>query len=197
MGGEGPSRPPAGPAVDGEGDDAALLAACRAGEPAAFDRLVARHERAVYRLACRILGDAEEARDAAVETFTRAYRALDRFRAEAAVSTWLHRIATNVCLSRLARARRRADVVPLDGIAEPAADAAGPLARLEARETAERVRAALDSLPADQRTILVLRELEAQSYEAIAALLDLPVGTVKSRLSRARLALRARLTETA
>jgi RNA polymerase sigma-70 factor (ECF subfamily) len=188
-------------ATDPDGD---LVAAFRAGRASAFDALVTRHGGRIYRLACRILGDPEGAEDAAQEAFVRAWRALGDFQGQARFSTWLTRIAINQCRNELRRRRTRkhAPALSLDGT-PPGSDvspaetlAAGgpaPWQVAEGSETARTLAALFAGLDPEVREILVLSEAEAMSYEEIAELLDVPVGTVRSRLHRARGQVRRRL----
>jgi RNA polymerase sigma-70 factor (ECF subfamily) len=144
-----------------------------------------------------MLGDADEAADAAQEAFVRAYRALPNFRGDSAFGTWLHRIAANVAVDAAARLKRRP--LSLDAPVDDASDrpgfdapdpAAGPESVALRGERRSAVRQALAQLPENQRVVLVLFDIQGHSYEEAAQLLKLPMGTVKSRLNRARLALR-------
>lgn len=184
--------------------DQEVLQACRRGEPGAFDVLVERHHRRVFRLAVRLLGDEEAALDAAQEAFVKAWRALPRFEGGSLFTTWLTRIAINQCRNEqrrratLKHGRPRSLDEPLDGAATTRLDglaAADPAVaeRSMGRELGERLQSTLSSLPADDREVLLLREAEGLSYEDIAEVLDVPVGTVRSRLHRARAEMRRRL----
>lgn len=184
--------------------DQAVLEACRRGEPGAFDVLVERHHRRVFRLAVRLLGDEEAALDAAQETFVKAWRALPRFEGGALFTTWLTRIAINQCRNEqrrratLKHGRARSLDAPIPGTDVPRAStlmASGPDvdARTLTGELSARLSALLSSLPPDDREVLLLKEVEGLSYEGIAEVLDIPVGTVRSRLHRARADLRRRL----
>lgn len=183
-------------------DEAALIRCAQDGDNAAFDALVVLHQNKVFNLCRWNLGNDEDAADAAQDVFVRAWKALPRFRGDCALSTWLHRIAVNV-ISDSASRRQRAPL-PLsnletaDGetaeleIEDLAADAnPSDVALSHARRRA--VQSALADLPQPQRAVLVLFDVQGHSYEDVAAILELPLGTVKSRLSRARLALRERL----
>jgi len=163
--------------------DAGLVARCRRGDRAAFDALLARHRAHVVNLAYQMLGAADEAQDAAQEAFVKAFTRLKQFRGEALFATWLRRIAVNECLNRLARRRPVADVsAPLGVSPEPV-------------EEALAVRAAMQALSPPLRAALVLRELHGASYEDIARILRIPLGTVRSRLAAARDKLREMLSE--
>jgi RNA polymerase sigma-70 factor (ECF subfamily) len=184
--------------------DLEAVAAARRGDGSAFGVLVARHEKRVYRLACRILSDPDAALDAAQETFVRAWRALATFEGASRFTTWLTRIAINQCRNELRRRRTRKHGrpmsldEPLPGTdatrAEAIADrGASAFEQLRAREVAEALERAMASLDPDEREVLVLREVEDLSYEAMAEILDVAVGTVRSRLHRARATLARRM----
>lgn len=182
--------------------DLGLVEQCRAGDPQAFARLVALHEGMVFNLATRLLGDPEEAKDVAQEVFLQVYRTLGRFEGRSTLKTWIYRIVVNQCHNRRRfwSRRGRNHGRPLSELspAEEARLAAaqpdnGPYEEVCRRERAERMQAALLGLSFAHRAILLLREVEGLSCEAIGATLRLSEGTVKSRLARAREALRARL----
>ena len=160
--------------------DRALVAAHLAGDRDAFGTLVGLHRDRLYAVAVRTLGDREEAADALQDALLSAYRAAAGYRGEARVSTWLHRVVVNACLDR---ARRRAvrPTVPL-----PDTGVAVERDVLGDRETALEVQAALAALPPDQRTALVLVDLQGLPVDEAARVLGVPVGTVKSRCSRGR-----------
>jgi len=164
-------------------DDVELVAACAAGRPEAFRELLARYRRSAVTLAYQMLGNAEDAEDVAQEAFVRIFQAIPRFRGQAAFPTWLYRIVTNLCLGSR---RRRRVTVGLDAVREPTA-ADSPSRSVPEGLLARQVMAAM---PADRRAILLLREQEGLSYREIAEALGLPLGTVRSRLSKARTAFR-------
>jgi RNA polymerase sigma-70 factor (ECF subfamily) len=170
-----------------ERSDEALLAAHLRGDRAAFGELVARHERRVYGLCLRILGSKEDAEDAAQEAFVAALGRAATFRQAAAFSTWLYRIAVNAATDQ-ARRRGRARALPLD---QEVADRATPAGRDPGDEvvTAVVVQAALARVPEEFRVALVLCDLYRVPYAEAAQILEVPVGTVKSRVFRGRLAL--------
>ena len=189
-------------ALAGAAPERELVASCRTGDPAAFARLVGLHEGMVYSLAARLLGDAEEARDVAQEVFLQVHRQLHRFEGRSTLKTWIYRITVNQCSNRrrLWRRRRRDREQALDeGLSSGGAtDRLGrgdvsPFEEARRRERARRVQAALLCLRFEHRTVLLLREVEGLSCDEIAAALGVPEGTVKSRLSRAREAMRRRL----
>ncbi|WP_445263301.1 RNA polymerase sigma factor SigM [Pseudokineococcus sp. 5B2Z-1] len=171
------------------------------GDPDAFAELVRRHGPRLWAVALGVLGDREEAADAVQDAFVSALRGADRFRGEAAVTTWLHRIVVNASLDRLRRARVRR-TVPLDAPTTGADAPRDALERLPARGDAAAdvdlevdVRAALDRLPDHQRAALVLVDLQDLPVAEAAAVLGVAVGTVKSRCARGRAALAALLRE--
>jgi RNA polymerase sigma-70 factor (ECF subfamily) len=170
---------PAGP------DDKALLAAHVAGDPDAFAELMRRHRDRLWAVALRTLGDREEAADALQDAMISAFRSSDRFRGDAAVTTWLHRIVVNACLDRLRRRQSRPTVPLAD--TDPA-----PVAAVDS-DTALDVRAALARLPDEQRIALILVDVQGYSVSEVAAILRIPEGTVKSRCARGRVRLAALL----
>ena len=180
--------------------EAALIERCVAGDERACADLVAAHQRTVFNLAFHLLGDRDEALDLSQEVFLRVFRTLSRFRGQSALRTWIYRIVVNQARNRQRwwRRRRRSDLVSLDdhlqrcGEIEATSEVL-PDRLLASKETAARIWAAMEQLPFDQRTALVLREVDGLRYEEIAFSLDVAVGTVKSRLTRARQALREEL----
>jgi RNA polymerase sigma-70 factor (ECF subfamily) len=162
-----------------------------AGDPTAFGTLVERHQTRVYNVCLRILGDPEDASDAAQDTFVAALRKLAQFRGDAAFTTWLHRVAVNACYDIL-RARRRRPVLHLardegdDRTPEPGPPVADHADRVAGTIDAA---AALALVPEEFRIALVLADVQDLPYDQIARVLDVPVGTVKSRVHRGRLAL--------
>jgi RNA polymerase sigma-70 factor (ECF subfamily) len=157
------------------------IAACQRGDREAFDRLVERYQRDVYRLCYRYVGGHEDANDLAQEVFLRAWRSIGRFRGDSAFSTWLYRIGVNACLNH--RALKR---VPTQELPEALPDPArGALARAEAADDARRVRAAVDRLPEKQRATVILKIYHDLSHEEVASILGSSVGTVKSNLFHA------------
>jgi RNA polymerase sigma-70 factor (ECF subfamily) len=179
------------------GREAVLVQRCAAGEEVAFAELVADHQRMVIQLAMNLLGDRDEALDLSQEVFLRVFRTIQRFRGQSSLRTWIYRIAVNQARNRhrFWRRRHRADQVSLDqhiaahGEFRSRSDST-PDRVLAQKELAAQLQRALDSLPFDQRTAIVLREVDGLSYEEIAFSLGVAIGTVKSRLTRARRALR-------
>ena len=176
-------------------DDSKLIDEALAGNSASFGQLVRRYQDRLYNTMYHVVHHAEEAQDVVQEAFVQAYVKLDTFQRTSAFYTWLYRIAFNTAVSRK---RRQRPMVSVDqsrqATGEEPIDAhAAPQERLEQEERVAQVRAALATLTEDHRAILVLREMEGFDYETIAQMLDLPMGTVRSRLHRARLELRDQL----
>jgi RNA polymerase sigma-70 factor (ECF subfamily) len=184
-------------------DEAELVQRCAAGDDIACAELVAQHQRMVYQLAFNLLGNREEALDLSQEVFLRVFRTVGSFRGQSSLRTWLFRIVVNQARNRQRwwRRRRQSDQVSLDqhvvdhGEPRQPGDDAAPDRVLARKQSAVRLWDALNRLPFDQRTAIVLREFDGLSYDEIAFSLDIAVGTVKSRLTRARHALRADLQE--
>jgi len=180
--------------------DRQLVERVQQGDKAAFGLLVAKYQRKIMRLLSRLVRDPAEIEDVAQEAFIRAYRALPGFRGESAFYTWLYRIAINTAKNHAIAAGRRPSVVEADpedaeqfDSAEGLRDVATPDALLLSKEVGEAVNRAIDRLPEDLRTAIVLRELEGLSYEEISAAMNCPIGTVRSRIFRAREAIAAEL----
>ena len=193
--------------VSHDTEEAALIANAQRGDLEAFDALVLRHQPEVFAVAVRMLGDRDEAQDVAQDAFVRAYRSIGAFRGDAKLSTWLVSITMNLCRNRRRWwARRRRIIVaslddPIDTeegalereIADPAPS---PASAAERHELQQQLAGALQLLSEGERSIVVLRDIQGHAYEEIAEVLHCRVGTVKSRLSRARLRLRALLDGT-
>ena len=199
---DGPGQPPATPPHD---SDLALVQRVQRGDVRAFDLLVIKYQRRVERLIGRFVRDTDLVQDLAQEAFIRAYRALPQFRGESAFYTWLYRIAVNtakkqlmvlgrdpvITESALAERREQEDETSAPQL-EPRDDET-PEALLAGKEVARVVNEAVQSLSQDLRQALVLREIEGLSYEEIAQVMNCPVGTVRSRIFRAREAIAQRL----
>jgi RNA polymerase sigma-70 factor (ECF subfamily) len=175
------------------GREAALIQRCAARDEDACAELVSEHQRMVYQLSLNLLGDHNEALDLSQEVFLRVFRTIHNFRGHSALRTWIYRIVVN-------QARNRQQVSLDEHVRDhgdvPERNTSGdPDTVLNRKELADRIRVALDDLPFDQRTAVVLREIDGLSYEEIGYSLGIAVGTVKSRLARAREALRARLRD--
>lgn len=171
-------------------------------DPEAFGEIVKRWERKVFALCFGMLGREDEARDAAQETFIAAYRNLSRFRGEAKISSWLHRIAVNQCLTVKRRARTRAEEFLDEETNESERVFVAPLAYSPARnaEKGERlrlVRRAVLSLPSELRQVIVMKEFEEMTFQEISDVLEIPLSTVKSRLYTGLKQLRAKLKKVA
>jgi RNA polymerase sigma-70 factor (ECF subfamily) len=189
--------------TDVEGREAALIARCAARDEEACAELVAEHQRMVYQLSLNLLADHNEALDLSQEVFLRVFRTLPGFRGQSTLRTWIYRIVVNQARNRQRfwRRRHRAQQVSLDEHIRdhgelPAPRGSGaPDLMLRQKQLGEDIRTALEHLPFDQKTALVLREIDGLSYEEIGFSLGIAVGTVKSRLARAREALRAQLRD--
>lgn len=188
----------------GGDSDAQLVARSLAGDTRAFELLVLKYQRRIQRLIARMVRDVDLVEDIAQETFIRAYRALHQFRGEAQFYTWLYRIAVNTAKKTLLDLKN--DPLVTEAALRPAGDddetfqpGNEPIAEetpetlLAAREIAAAVQAALEALPEDLRQAVTLREIEGLSYEDIAAVMACPIGTVRSRIFRAREAISARV----
>jgi RNA polymerase sigma-70 factor (ECF subfamily) len=190
-----------------------LIGAFNAGDTSAFDTLVIRHQDRVFNICYRMLGDYDEADDCAQETFIKLYRSLKGFRYRSAFSTWLYRVTMNTCKNRLSSSgyRRRRSMASIDRAERTdRADRTGnegeggmslqigdesqtPNGVYERKELEETIQSAIESLPGDQRTIIVLRDVEGLSYEDIVAVTGLHMGTLKSKIHRARQRLKEQL----
>ncbi|MHB8619177.1 MAG: RNA polymerase sigma factor [Chloroflexota bacterium] len=184
----GGSHPPASP------PDEDL--ACRALDtPGAFEELVRRYQNRVYSLAYRLTGDGVEAYDLTQEAFLRSYAALKTFRPELRFAPWLYRIATNLCLNFLQSSRVRRGGADPDLVLKVPDRAKQPDSAYEEKEERLDIHAAIGELPPKYRAVVLLRHMQDKSYEEIAAILDLPLNTVRTHLFRARELLRRRLHE--
>lgn len=178
-----------------------LIERCKQGDSASFDRLIRAYEKRAYNLAYRLAGNYDEANDISIDAFVRVFQAIKHFRGEANFSTWLFRIVTNVYLDRRKRMKNRQhlslqEYIDLEEnsvtrqIEDPSPT---PGQVVEVNERNAVLQKAVASLPDYQRAMIVLYHTEGLSYDEIAEALDLPIGTVKSRLNRARLLLREKL----
>jgi RNA polymerase sigma-70 factor, ECF subfamily len=185
------------------GKEAALIQRCAARDEDACAQLVSEHQRMVYQLSLNLLSDHNEALDLSQEVFLRVFRTIHTFRGYSSLRTWIYRIVVNQARNRQRwwRRRHRSQQVSLDqhiqdhGDLPESEQGASPDRLLGQKQLAERIRAALERLPFDQKTALVLRELDGLSYEEIGYSLGIAVGTVKSRLARARESLRGQLRD--
>jgi RNA polymerase sigma-70 factor (ECF subfamily) len=184
-----------------DSEEQAIIERCKRGEHAAFDRLVRAYEKRVYNFAYRLCGHYDEANDVCADTFIRVFQAIHLFRGNANFSTWLFRIVINVYLDRRKRARNKQhlslqEYIDLEesSLVRQVEDPSPTPDRIaEEHERHDILQNAIASLPDYQRAMIVLYHTEGKSYEEIAEALSLPVGTVKSRLNRARLFLREKL----
>lgn len=183
--------------------EAALIQRCALGDDDACGELVGEHQRMVYQLGMQLLGDHNEALDLSQEVFLRVFRTIHRFRGQSALRTWIYRIVVNQARNRLRwwRRRNRAQQVSLEEHVRhhgdvPAPDnPTSPDRAFGQKQLASSIRGALEALPFEQKTAIVLREIDGLSYDEIASSLGVAVGTVKSRLARARESLRVRLRD--
>jgi RNA polymerase sigma-70 factor (ECF subfamily) len=170
-----------------------FLERLRAGDARAFEELVATHQHRVFAVALRMLDSAAEAEEVAQETFLRAHGSLAEFRGDARLSTWLHAIVSRLCLNRLASADRRVVRPGEEALLRVADGRAGPDANAERGEMEAALRRAIADLPEERRVVVILRDLEGLAYEEIARALNLELGTVRSRLHRARMDLKDKM----
>jgi RNA polymerase sigma-70 factor (ECF subfamily) len=176
-------------------DDHRLIAECLRGDTASFGVLVRRYQERLYHTVFRLVGNAEDAQDVVQETFLNAYQSLEGFKGDSQLFTWLYRIAVNTAISMK---RKQRVLLRLDGgrdgdqVLEPldASETSRPGHALEQAEQSRRVQHALTQLSAEHRAVLVLKDMEGHKYETMAELLQVPIGTIRSRLHRARLELR-------
>lgn len=168
--------------------DAALIAAAQSGDRRAVDELLARYEQQIYRFGLRMCGDEESAREVLQETMLAAFRNLPGFRGQASLSTWLYQIARSFCIKERRGVR---PTTTLDDSLRDQADA--PDLQVYARQIGEALASAIRALPADQREVLVLRDVEGLSAQEAAQVVGIEVGALKSRLHRARTAMREKL----
>jgi len=197
------SRAPSGPAD--VADEEALLARLRAGDDAAYEAVVREYSPRMLAVARRMMGNEHDARDAVQDAFLSAFKAIDSFAGDAKLSTWLHRIVVNACLMKL-RSARRHPTKQIDDLLPKFADnghripparnwTQTPADALQREETAHAVREAIEQLPETHRTVLLLRDIEELDTAETAELLGINAGAVKTRLHRARLALRELLAD--
>ncbi len=185
-------------------EDAQYVALCQGGEPAAFEVLVRRHQKRMFNIAYRMTGNYEDAGDVVQEAFLSAYRTIKHFRGDARFSTWLYGIVVNHARNRMRQAGSRAYHEPVSIDDPPVGQDGGPafdppsreapaLDVLVRKEMQQKVQDCINGLEKEHREIIVLRDIQGFSYEEITGMLGIPDGTVKSRLSRARNALRESL----
>ena len=185
--------------------DASLILRCQANDAAAFNEIVARYKNKVYNYVCRTVGPGPDAEDLTQETFVRAYLNIKSFQSRASLNTWLYRIATNICIDHLRKNRRAmSSTVSLqreDSESEEETEMDLPDSRYDPeallmnKELGSQITAALLQLPEKLRTVVLLHDIEGLAYEEIMQIVDCPLGTVKSRLFNARMALRKKISE--
>jgi RNA polymerase sigma-70 factor, ECF subfamily len=176
-------------------DDHRLIAECLKGDSAAFGELVRRYQDRLFNTVYRLVDNAEDALDVVQDAFLNAYQALDSFKGDSLFFTWLYRIAVNTAISLK---RKQRVVVSMDGgrddgaVVEPAdtSEFSRPEQALEQAEQERRIQKALNQLSPEHRAVLVLKDMEGQKYETMADILQVPIGTIRSRLHRARVELR-------
>lgn len=185
-------------------NDESLVRAFQAGDNNAFDELVLRHKERIFNMCYRFFGDYEEANDSAQEVFMKVYMSLKGFRGESSFPTWLYRITVNICKNKLKslRYRFKSRTVSISDVHEPekgsrpldiADTSLSPVDCLETKQRDLLIQRAIDALPPPQKTVIVLRHIEGLSYEEIAEVTGFTLGTVKSKIARARFRLRDEL----
>lgn len=187
-----------------ESEERGLVRRCKDREPQAFNQVVLKYQERILNTLYRMTGDYQISCDLCQETFLKAFRAIESFEERSALSTWLYRIAANLCLSHR-RSRRRRPETSLDGVRdsggedgatyEVADSSMEPGAAAELEERRKKVRLKIEELEPDFRDVVVLRDMEGLSYEEIAEIVGCPTGTVRSRLHRARLDLKEKLKD--
>ena len=170
------------------------------GDAAAFNRLMEQHERRMYAVALRMCGNREDAQDCLQEAMLRVYRAIGGFKGQSSFSTWVYRITMNTCLDELRRKKNRQST-SLDSLLDmgwsPSDDTNAPEKQAMRSELRRNLNRAIQELPEEMRSAVVLREIQGFSYEEIAHMLEINVGTIKSRISRGREKLREKMKENA
>jgi RNA polymerase sigma-70 factor (ECF subfamily) len=187
-------------------EDRVLIEDFHAKDAGAFDKLVLKYQDMIFNLCYRLIGDYDEAHDCAQETFIKVYRNLNRFKFKSSFSTWIYRIAVNTCKNYLTSSaiRMKRKMIRIDNPGRPGDGmqsidihdrSSNPATLFERREKERDIQSAIESLPRNQRILVVLRDIEGRTYEEIVTITGLKSGTVKSKLSRARQNLRERLKE--
>jgi RNA polymerase sigma-70 factor (ECF subfamily) len=185
-------------------EDEALARALQSGDSIAFDKLVLRYKDRIFSLCFRFLGDYQEAENCAQDVFLKIYRSIKNFRFESSFYTWLYRIAVNTCKNRLKSAEYKslkqhvsignAEEDDKNGLyTEPSDERKNPLAQIEKKERVSLIQEAIDSLPAEHKDVIILRDIEGLSYQEIISITGYRLGTLKSKLARARASLRQKL----
>ena len=183
-----------------ERNEQKLIERASGGDPAAFNQLMAMHEKRMYAVALRMFANREDAQDCLQEAMLRIYRAIGGFKGQSSFSTWVYRITMNTCLDELRRKKNRPST-SLDNLLDqgwsPSDGDNAPERRAIQSETSKTLAGAIRELPEDMRSAIVLRDLQGYSYDEIAQMLDVNVGTIKSRISRGREKLREKLSKKA
>ncbi|MBQ8111436.1 MAG: sigma-70 family RNA polymerase sigma factor [Clostridia bacterium] len=178
-------------------EEARLISRASAGDAAAFNALMGMHERRMYAVALRMCGNAEDAQDCLQEAMLRVYRAISGFKAQSSFSTWVYRITMNTCLDELRKRKNRPNT-SLDGLLDagwsPVDGGETPERHALRREVRLNLQEFIRELPEDMRAAVVLRDVQGYSYDEIAEMLDVNVGTIKSRISRGREKLREKIS---
>ena len=180
-----------------EQNEQKLIARASGGDPAAFNQLMAMHEKRMYAVALRMFATREDAQDCLQEAMLRVYRAIGSFKGQSSFSTWVYRITMNTCLDELRRKKNRPNT-SLDNLLDqgwsPSDGDNAPERSAIQSETRAQLAGAIRELPEDMRSAIVLRDVQGYSYDEIAQILDVNVGTIKSRISRGREKLREKLS---
>lgn len=183
--------------------DMSLIERCRASDESAFNEVVSRYKAKVYNYIYRMTGSSDDAEDLTQEVFIRMYTSIDSFRSQSSLSTWLFRIASNLCIDRFRRSKTRTTAFSLDEPIQGNDSESGheipdstyePQRLLENTEMAEQIQLSLAQLPEKLRAAVILHDVEGLPYEEIAQIVGCPLGTVKSRLFNARMQLREKLS---
>ncbi len=194
-----------------QNSDTALITRCQERDPTAFNEIVTRYKQKIFNYVYRMTGDNEEAEDVTQDVFLKMYISLPSFRSEASITTWLYRIAGNLCIDRFRKRSRRENALGGEMMSLDAGEASGesgtgrsaleiadtaaePLHMLGRRELDQHIQSALAKLPEKMRAVVILHDIEGLAYEEIAVVENCPLGTVKSRLFNARMQLRKLLT---
>ena len=181
-----------------EQNEQKLIARASGGDPAAFNQLMAMHEKRMYAVALRMFANREDAQDCLQEAMLRVYRAIGSFKGQSSFSTWVYRITMNTCLDELRRKKNRPNT-SLDNLLDqgwsPSDGGNAPERSAIQTETRQMLAGAIRELPEDMRSAIVLRDVQGYSYDEIAQMLDVNVGTIKSRISRGREKLREKLSK--
>ena len=183
-----------------EFDERNMIERASRGDAAAFNHLMAQHERRMYAVALRMCGNREDAQDCLQEAMLRVYRAIGGFKGQSSFSTWVYRITMNTCLDELRRKKNRQNT-SLDNLLDmgwsPADESNAPEKQAMRSELRRNLNRAIQELPEEMRSAVVLRDIQGFSYDEIARMLEINVGTIKSRISRGREKLREKLKENA